>query len=124
MKLGYPVKWDAARRSYILITGHFKRTWVIKYLSDKVKDAMKNSEVCAKCKCELPIDAVEKDTFFYYVVIDGQNKEDVEECDSYIFAQILKELESLGIKHRLSRLSYPPGQFEIVNVSEEENASG
>ena len=84
---------------------------------------MTNSEVCAKCRCELPIDAVDKDTFFYYVVIDGENKENVAECDAYIYAQILKELESLGIKHRLSRLSYPQGQFEIVNVSEEEDSS-
>lgn len=119
--MGYPVKWDVARRSYILVTGRFKRVWVVKHIAEKVKAAIRNSSVCAGCECIFPIDAMEKDTFFWYVVINGKSKQDIEACDERIFGEIFKELESLGIKHRISRLSYPPGHFKIVSISEEES---
>ena len=118
--MGYPVQWDVARRSYILVTGRFRRVWVVKFISEKVKEIIKSSEACKGCKCEFPIDALEEDTFFWYVVINGKNQEDIKACDKHIFGEIFKELEKLGIEHRITRLSYPPSHLKIIGISEEE----
>ena len=80
---------------------------------------MKNSEACAACRCSFPVDAMQRDTFFLYVVIDGENKEDVERCDAHIFGEILKELESLGTEHRISRLSFPEARLKVAYVNVE-----
>jgi len=112
--MGYPVKWDAARRSYILITGRFKRAWAVKSITEKIKSIISNSEVCMRCECDFAIDAVDKETFFWYAIINGENKRDVEACDSQIFSEIFKELEMLGMKHRVGRLSYPPGHLILL----------
>lgn len=96
-----------ARRSYILFTGQFKRVWAVKYVAEKIKSIVKNSEECATCKCDFPIDAIYGDTFFLYITINGEREEDIEICDSRIFGEIFKELENLGIRPRVSHLSYP-----------------
>jgi hypothetical protein len=118
--MGYPVKGDSARRSYILITGRVKRVWVVKFISEKVKEIIRGSEACRGCKCEFPIDSLDEDTFFWYVVINGKSQEEIEACDEHIFGEIFKELENLGIKHRITRLAYPPSHLKIVGISEEE----
>jgi len=106
--LGYPVKWDAARRSYILITGRFKRVWAVKFITEKINSVVSNSEACMRCKCDFAVDAVDRQTFFWYAIIDGESKQDVQACDTQIFGEILKETETLGIEHRVGRLSHPP----------------
>lgn len=110
------IEWDMARRSYILFTGQFKRVWAVKYVAEKIKSIVKNSEECATCKCNFPIDAIYGDTFFLYITIDGEKEQDVETCDSRIFGEIFKELESLGIRHRVSHLSYPQNSLRTVQT--------
>jgi len=104
----------AARRSYILITGRFRRVWFVKFISEKIKSIISNSEACMKCKCNFTIDAVDRETFFWYVIIDGEKRQDVETCDLYIFGEIFKELETLEVKHHVSSLSYPLGHLILL----------
>lgn len=115
----FPVEWDTTRRSYIILTGRFRRTSFVKYIADKIRGFVKSSEKCVTCKCSFPIDAMQNDTFFFYVVIDGPNKEDVERCDAYIFSEVLKELESLGAEHRISNLSFPKEHLKVAYIDEE-----
>jgi len=112
--MGYPVKWDVARRSYILITGRSKRVWAVKYITEKIESTISNSKACGRCECDFAIDAVDRETFFWYAIINGENKQDVEACDSHIFGEIFRELETLGIEHRISPLSYPPGHLILL----------
>lgn len=113
------IKWDIARRSYVVFTGQFKRIWAVKYVAEKIKSIVKNSEECAVCKCNFPIDAIYGDTFFLYITIDGEKEQDVEACDARIFGEIFKELESLGIRHRVSHLSYPRSSLRTAHVNME-----
>lgn len=117
--MGYAVKWDVARRPYILLTGRFKGVWAVKYIADKVEEVIRSSEACAACKCDFPIDAMNRDIFFWYIIIDGENKQDIEVCDSHVFGEIFKELERQGTRHRVGRLSYSPSSLKVVGVSEE-----
>ena len=112
--MGYPVKWDAARRSYILVTGRYSRVWAVKFITEKVKSAISNSEACMKCEYKFVVDSLGKEVFFWHAVINGGNKQDVEACDSHVFSVILKELETLGMKHRVGRLSYPDGYVILL----------
>jgi len=119
-KLSTIQSWDKARRSYIIFTGQFKRVWAVKYVIDKIKSIVKDSEACSSCKCEFPIDAIHRDIFFLYVTIDGKKKQDIEACDSRIFSEIFQELERIGLQHSISQLSFPEGYLRIayINVAE------
>ena len=119
-KLSTIQSWDKARRSYIIFTGPFKRAWAVKYVIDKIKSIIKDSEACFSCKCEFPVDAMHRDIFFLHVTIDGKKKQDVEACDSRIFSEIFRELESMGLQHNISQLSFPEGYLRIayINVAE------
>lgn len=112
--------WDKARRSYIIFTGQFKRVWAVKYVIDKIKSIVKDSEACSSCKCEFPFDAIHRDIFFLYITIDGKKKQDIEACDARIFSEIFRELESMGLHHNLSKLSFPEGYLRVayINVAE------
>jgi hypothetical protein len=111
------IKWDTARRSYVIFTGKFKRAWTIRYIIDKIKSAVENSEACATCRCDFPLDAMHPNTFFLYVTIDAKEKQDIEACDSHVFSELFRELESMGIKHRISNLSYPEGNLRIAYIT-------
>jgi len=115
--------WDKARRAYIIFTGPFKSVWAVKYVIDKIKSVVRDSEACSACKCEFPVDAIHRDTFFLYVSIDGKKKRDIEACDSRIFSEILRELESMGLQHDLSQLSFPEGYLRVayINVADLKN---
>ena len=112
--MGYPVEWDATRRSYILVTGRYSRVWAVKYITEKVKSAIGNSEACKKCECEFVVDALGKEVFFFHTIINGGNKQEAEACDLHVFSEILKELEALKVKHRVGRLSYPQGYLILL----------
>lgn len=112
-------KWDTARRSYVIFTGQFKRAWTVRYIADKVGSIIKNSEACETCKCDFPLDALHQDTFFMYVTLDGKDKQHMEVCDSHVFGELFRELESLGIRHRVSHLSFPEGRLRIASINME-----
>lgn len=113
------VKWDTARRSYILFMGQFKRASTVKYITEKIGSIIKNSEACETCKCGFPLDAMYQDTFFLYVTIDGKDKQNIEACDSHVFSELFRELESMGIRHRISHLSFPEGRLRIAYINVE-----
>ncbi len=113
------VKWDTARRSYVIFTGQFKRAWTVKYITDKIGSIIRNSEACETCRCDFPLDAMNHDTFFLYVTMDGKDKQNIEACDSHVFSELLRELESLGIRHRVSHLSFPEGRLRIAYINVE-----
>jgi hypothetical protein len=113
------VKWDTARRSYILFTGPLKRAWAVQYIIDKIKSTLENSEACETCKFSLPLDVMHQDTFFLYVTIDSKDKKSIEACDSHVFSQLFRELERLGIKHRVTPLSFPEGRLRIAYINVE-----
>lgn len=109
--------WDKARRSYIIFTGQFRRVRAVKYIIDKIKSIVKDSGACSSCKCEFPVDAIHRDTFFLYVTIDGKKKQDIEACDSNIFSEIFRELEGMGLQHNISQLSFPEGSLRIAYIN-------
>lgn len=112
-------KWDTARRSYVIFTGKFKRAWTVKYITDEIKSIIKNSEACTTCKCDFPLDAMHQDTFFLHVTIDGEDKQNIEACDSHVFSELFSQLENLGIRHRVSSLSFPEGRLRIAYINVE-----
>lgn len=113
------IEWDVARRCYILFMGRFKRVWAFKHLVEKVESIIKNSKACTRCKCNFSVDAINRNTFFWYIIIDGENKQDIEACDLQIFGVIFKELESLGLRHRVSHFSYPLSDLKDICLNTE-----